>query len=671
MPPLYRRQRCFYPARMPASIDLDETLERLLTTLAPLADTVAHDPGLTVKPRQRHDSAAQRVQGLLGELGDAQALTAKLVLGDTLGRGGMGLVRLADQRSLGRKVAVKTLRPECVDEAATQNMMHEAWVTGALEHPNVVPIYDIGLDAEGRPLIVLKRIEGVTWSVLLLDDELVSVRVGGGDVLAWHLRVLMQVANAVAFAHERGIVHRDLKPDNVMIGDFGEVYLLDWGIAVSVEGDGGGRFPLAERSLELVGTPAYMAPEMANCQPVEPRTDVYLLGSLLYELLAGRAPHRGKTLLAILTSVLGSKPEIPDDAPPELAAICRRAMQAQPDDRYESATAFRDAIAAHLEHRGSDELAQKAEQSLQELRALLAAEGDAPRSERPAGQAGETEEDRRDQLYNLLGACRFGFRAALDAWPENTRAQSGLVEASEAMALYELQLGDPRAAAALVADLEAVPDALRAQIDAALRQRSEAERELADLAHVGRQMDRNIGRRTRALIAGIAGLVWAGVPLANWAFEALGISTYKWALFGLPIMALFFAGLGYWARESLMKTAVNRQLVALIALMFFGEGILLLLLWQAGISRAQSAIFVSFFWFVIAAVVTITVEWRMFPATLIYLATIGLVVAFPPWRHVPMSLANLGMAVNLVTVWWLLPRCQQDSEPATPQKSKT
>ena len=104
-----------------------------------------------------------------------------------------------------------------------------------MEHPNIVPLYDVDLDDDGQPLVVFKRIEGETWRVLLDDSEAVRRRFGVVDVLEWHLRTLMQVCTAVHYAHRCGIVHRDLKPDNVMIGDYGEVYVVDWGIAVALD----------------------------------------------------------------------------------------------------------------------------------------------------------------------------------------------------------------------------------------------------------------------------------------------------------------------------------------------------------------------------------------------------------------------------------------------------
>ena len=258
------------------------------------------DPHSTITPDPGDlDDAGRRAIALLGQLG---ARRAGIELRATLGEGGMGIVHAGVQHSLGREVAVKTLRPEVRSEATTLQLLREAWATGALEHPNVVPIYDISLDVEGYPQIVLKKIAGSSWAELMHDAETVRKRFRANHLLDWNLRILMQVCNAIQFAHSRGVLHRDLKPDNVMIGGFGEVYVLDWGIAVSLRDDDDGRLPLARHATEIAGTPCYMAPEMFDQTraPLSPRTDVYQLGAILFEVVAARPPHDGASLEEIM-----------------------------------------------------------------------------------------------------------------------------------------------------------------------------------------------------------------------------------------------------------------------------------------------------------------------------------------------------------------------------------
>ena len=204
--------------------------------------------------------------------GDDAGALADLVARGELGRGGMGVVLRAEQRSLERDVAVKTT--DVSDERAARALVREGRLMGGLEHPSVVPVHALGMGAAGRPLLVMKRVEGVTWRTLLRDPEHEGWKplLGGHqDRLRAHVEILAEVCRALAFAHDRGVVHRDVKPENVMIGGFGEVYLLDWGVALRLR-------DRETDAIALVGTPGYLAPEMISGNPeeVDARTDVYL-----------------------------------------------------------------------------------------------------------------------------------------------------------------------------------------------------------------------------------------------------------------------------------------------------------------------------------------------------------------------------------------------------------
>jgi serine/threonine protein kinase len=305
-----------------------------LRSCADTLDAMAHPPTATITPREPAESVAERLHTLRslcqGPAGAGVRFRARL------GEGGMGEVLLAEQVSMERDVAVKRLKPEARNDYSTLKLLQEAWVTGYLEHPNVIPVYDITVDAQGSPLILLKRIHGVAWGELMDDPETVRRRWGAADLLEWNLRVLMQVCDAVQFAHGRGIVHRDLKPENVMVGEHGEVYVVDWGIAVTLRETLASRLPLANKASELAGTPCYMAPEMLGRpgDQLGPRTDVYLLGAMLYEIMLSARPHAGTNFAEILASVLASPPPIPDDAPQELTRICTQAMALHPSDRH-------------------------------------------------------------------------------------------------------------------------------------------------------------------------------------------------------------------------------------------------------------------------------------------------------------------------------------------------
>ncbi len=342
---------------------------------------------------------------------DARSSRRDLEVIGKLGEGGMGLVLLARQRSLDREVAVKTLRPGA-SAAERDALIAEGAVTGFLEHPGIVPVHALGLHDDGRPVLVMKRVDGVAWRELLLDPSHPAWDGFGGDAsdrLDRHLEILMQVCNALGYAHARGIVHRDVKPQNVLIGRFGDVYLADFGLAVR-------RGALASA---MAGTPGYMAPEMALGGEVDERTDVYLLGATLHEILTGRVRHEGRHVAAVIARSAESAPyEYPPSVPADLAALANRATARDPAERPPTAAEMRRALADHGRHKSSRALSASAAARLPRLRAL---------SEAPSGDEAE-----RREADALIAEIRFALTVARDEWPDNPAARQGL-EALDAL----------------------------------------------------------------------------------------------------------------------------------------------------------------------------------------------------------------------------------------------
>ncbi|HLL22019.1 MAG TPA: protein kinase [Kofleriaceae bacterium] len=283
-----------------------------------------------------------------------------------IGEGGMGEVLLAVDERIGREVAVKRTRTPHPGADELSRFLREARVQGRLEHPAVVPVHDLAVDATGRPFFVMKRLAGTAMSDVLARDE--------PDEAACRrrlLRAFAEVCLAVEFAHSRGIIHRDLKPSNIMLGDFGEVYVIDWGIARAVtEPDDTGLTPSGQYDLKLasgdtrqgtvLGTPGYMAPEQLAGERAGPAVDIYALGCILFEIVAGSPLHARMRSIGEALQPVDARPSTRRaDVPPELDAICDRACALDPAARYESARALGAAVQAYLD--GDRDLALRTE----------------------------------------------------------------------------------------------------------------------------------------------------------------------------------------------------------------------------------------------------------------------------------------------------------------------
>jgi serine/threonine-protein kinase len=613
--------------------------ETLAARLAPLelAKTLVGRPGSTIEPPRTPSSGAIAALEALRALG--ASLGGKIDVHHTIGEGGMGVVHLATQATLGRQVAVKTLRRGAGDREATLRILREAWITGAIEHPNVVPVHDVGVDASGEPVIVMKRIEGRAWSQLMRDPAEIARRFAMTDPLEWNLRTLATVCNAIHFAHSRGILHRDLKPDNVMIGEFGEVYVLDWGIAVSLADDGSGRLPLASQASDIAGTPHYMAPEMLLGDPsvYSPRTDVYLLGAIFYEIFAGEPPHKGDDVHAIVTDILLSSPRFPPTFPAEARRICARALSREPAGRFESAQALRIAVDEYLRHRGSRKLAHDAKGS--QLLLQKAIEDDT---------AGE---ERKLAVANLLGECRFGYHAALSAWPDNETARNGLDRALLLVIDHELAEGSPATAAALLSEVSSPPPEVSARVKAAVEARAEEDERLRRMEE---DLDPKVGSRTRTLLGGAFSLGYTVAPLVYWAYSRrVGRVSYLDATVLPPAVFLVLAGLAFaWARETLMKTALNRRLTLTLTLYLVAQIILGVGGWLAGISATHMHIVFLFAWGLTDMMLAVWTErWFALPAAACG-ASFLVAAGFPSLIYPLMSLCNLVLTVILVKVWF-------------------
>jgi eukaryotic-like serine/threonine-protein kinase len=493
---------------------------------------------------------------------------------ELLGEGGMGRVHLARQRALDREVALKTIKDERVEShqsGAVAGLGAEAIVMGRVEHPNVVPVHMVGVGPHDRLILVMKRIEGVQWRTLLHDanhPHWAVLEVAPEDRMAFHLDVLAQVANALHFAHSRGVVHRDVKPENVMIGAFGEVYLVDWGVALTQDARRASEGDHALRLDDIVGTPAYMAPEAARgaIEQHGPHTDVYLLGATLHEILTGHPRHEGSTLPAVLLAAHESTPfAYPDTTPDELAALANAATAREPNDRPGSAMAFRRALDTFRHHSGSLTLARTAEALLAQAKA-------------------STDESAIDRL---MVEARFGFVQALRDWSDNAEARTGLRRCLEWLAQREIDRENPAGARLLIEEVEAIVEhealaesatpsessigSLTSLLGALERRLAERETAAARIAEAERDRDLELSWRERTWMLG--GMLAIGLPVTVWTFlvalrgETASFEHRDLIVFAGGIMAAYGLALAKFRRK-LFANAANRKVTALLGLMF-------------------------------------------------------------------------------------------------------
>ncbi|QDV83845.1 protein kinase domain-containing protein [Planctomycetes bacterium TBK1r] len=377
------------------------TAESTLSSHQPSTETKVESPTLSIATRKITK----------GKSGAKGASEGDYELTDVIGEGSMGRVWSARQTSLDRNVAVKVPMPELAGAGSVgeSQFISEVVVTGQLEHPNIVPIYELGRDSTGIPFYSMKHVQGRPWNEFIQENTIQE-----------NLEILMKVCDAIAFAHDRNFLHRDIKPHNVMVGEFGEVSVMDWGIAVSITKDP--NQPWASVATGPAGTPAYMAPEMAAHNPSELGvvSDIYLLGAVLYEIVTGTPPHpktgdTGEALLAAAANEI-----IPTTRSGELVDIARRAMATNLDDRYQSVQELQDAIREYQSHRESIKLSESADEHFARAK--------------------------EQQSSDEFARARFAYEEALKLWDGNTAAAIGmrlstLEHAKNALAQENYELG--------------------------------------------------------------------------------------------------------------------------------------------------------------------------------------------------------------------------------------
>jgi eukaryotic-like serine/threonine-protein kinase len=369
-------------------VDVGSTLTALARTLD--SDQLSQALGrTTISARSPADGSGSEPLGAVQLAGHSQGGEGRYQPLTELGCGGMGRVDAVWDRDLMRELAIKQLHGRLAgDGLSLRQFLWEARVTAHLDHPNIVPVHDLGLDANGQLYFTMKRVQGRSLAELI--EQLATVGTErraevecchraspatGEDPLVAEfgprkrrLRVFVEICQAIAYAHDRGVLHRDLKPANSMIGEFGEVLVMDWGLALPMRGRSDAALAqlmpadLQATDDKLHGTPRYMAPELLLGKPPDVRTDIYALGVLLYELLALRRPHDATSVPALVVQITeGTSTPLAIAAPQlpsSIVAVVDKAMAKDPERRYASVRELIEDVEAVLE--GLTPLAEQA-----------------------------------------------------------------------------------------------------------------------------------------------------------------------------------------------------------------------------------------------------------------------------------------------------------------------
>ena len=416
----------------------NETWVEVLETWYEFVDPNAD--GGTATQTYRSDNITVLSDESYGSLNESQWIGHKIT--GEVGKGGMGIVHRAEQETLKRVVALKMPKHPILNNRFTE----EALISGYLNHPNIISVHNLLRGEEVRVALTMPLIDGVSWDYKLHSDYDLSSIPLSNRMIHEHLDHLLKVCQAISYAHHKGVLHNDLKLENIMVGEFGDVVVMDWGCAT--------QNPTVDTTLPFhilhpsqvtrpFGSPCYMPPELAqgDGNSIGPWTDTYLLGAMLYEILEGRAPRRGTTLGSVIQQACNGKTDpFEKCTSPALQQICLRALSPNPKDRYQTPDALEDDLRGYFKAEQSEYLLTSVETVLKEEKYHTYADG-------------------HTSLMTLIDAVSMTVQAN-QIWP-STAADILREKASRQLVTRAIEMGDLKLATAYLHHLSDKHDDLR------------------------------------------------------------------------------------------------------------------------------------------------------------------------------------------------------------------
>ena len=518
-----------------------------------------------------------------------QAKDTDLSFGKVLGVGGSGYVQLAWQHALEREVAVKRISGDWKTSTKIHSLIKEARLTGSLEHPNIIPIHLLGQGEDGEPLIVMKKVEGQSWFQLLQKDGPLF-KAEQGDLFIKHVRIFLQVCRALEYTHSRHVLHLDIKPNNVMIGNYGEVYLVDWGVGIH------------ESHLDtlsdyyIAGTPSFMASEMVQgLKKSSKKSDIALLGSTLHYLLMGEYRHQGNDVVSVLYNAGKSEPfSYPLEVHRELAHIINKACHKDMESRYQSVREFREAIEEYLEHRIAVTLFHDSFHILTNL-------------EKDIFTASSTEQI--DTFREQALTCRLTLAHCLRVWPTYQEATRAVESLLKLCCTFEIQQQNLSVAETYYNDL-ACPDLdLYTQLNQARKQEEIQAQEHERLVQLEESFSFGATYQWQGRSVALNGLFWS-ILFAVMSYlnrteivlftRELNLYMSSVALCGIIFVVL---GLRNFFMDTLWRRIFTQIFLIYIVLLYINRPLTLILDLTIAQSLTYDAILFSFFTGVLAAFV--------------------------------------------------------------------